>query len=430
MVNNYMKLEYHAEILRRQNYSCNCCGQGCRSFLVPVRAAEREAIEKQGDWRGELKVGELFVRHRAAGKWGYGLAKRADGRCVFLDEDNLCLIHKSYGLRAKPLACQLYPFVLTPFGGRLKVGLRFDCPAVCRSEGRELMGYRKELKQLSREMVGPGWEEAGAATEIYRGRKITVEQAEAVNEAVLKILDSEAVGLADRLQWLWGFVEHLRMMKWGRVGEEDFGELVEMFRRGVFAEQQRGEVRREAVRGRGRKMLGQILFILTQPTTIITSEKEGWWKQLGKRLEMNRQMKRLGRPVGPLPKIQPSWPECELGDLEESFGDWPKEVEEMLSRYLTCRVGSMGYFGSAFYGYSMTEGIESLLLGMVTVGWVMRVAAVKAGRRQVELADAQEAVMMIDGNMGYATALGFGPGRLRLRYLREHLEGFINRYCR
>ena len=102
--------------------------------------------------------------------------------------------------------------------------------------------------------------------------------------------------------------------------------------------------------------MGQILFILTQPTTIINSEKEGWFKNLGKRLEMNRQMKRLGRTEGALPKIQPGWPECDLSELEESLGEWPKEVEKLLSRYLTCRVASMGYFGSAFYGYGMNEG--------------------------------------------------------------------------
>ena len=396
---------------------------------MPVRLAEREAIEKQQDWQSELKVKELFVKHRAAGKWGYGLAKRGDGSCVFLDEENLCVIHKKYGLGSKPFACQLYPFVLTPLGGRLRVGLRFDCPAVCKSEGRELTSYRQELKRLSKEMIPPGIQ-AVTEAKIYPRQKIPVEKAEIVNEAMLKIIDSDAVGLADRLQWLRGFAEHLSMVKWKRVEEDDFRELVEMFRRSVFAEQQRGGVSRVPVKGKPRKMLGQVFFLLAQPTTIITRESKGWFKNMGKRVQMTKQMKQLAQTTGLLPKIQPGWPECDMSELEKSFGDWPSEVEELLSRYLTCRLGSMGYFGSAFYGYSMVEGIESLLLGMVTVGWLMRVAAVKAHRGQVELADAEEAVMTIDGNMGYATALGFGPGRLRLRYLREHLEGFINWYCR
>ena len=77
----------------------------------------------------------------------------------------------------------------------------------------------------------------------------------------------------------------------------------------------------------------------------------------------------------------------------------------------------------------MTEGIQTLLMAMVAVGWLMRICAVKAGRKRIELSDAHTAVMTIDGNLGYSSALGFGPSKWRLKYLSAHLKNFINWYC-
>ena len=424
-----MKLEFHPEMLRLQKYTCNCCGQGCRSFLVPVNAQEREKIEKQENWRAELGVNELFIKHRAAGDWGWGLAKHPDGRCVFLDKDNLCLIHKKRGLRAKPIACQLYPFVLNPFGGTLWVGLRFDCPTVCRSEGRELTSYRQELQRYARHLAGPSWENA-PLPEVYPRQQASTATLEAINETVLKIIDSDAIPLVDRLQWLRGLTEHLALVKWAKVKDQTNQELINMMHSGVFVEQSRQTLKRQAIKGKPRKMLGQMFFLLAQPTTIITAESKGWFKNLGKRIHLTRQMRQLGHTSGPLPKIQPNWPVCDLSELETSFGEWPKEVQQILSRYLTCRVVSFGYCGPAFYGYSITEGLESLLWATVTIGWLMRIEALAAGRKHIVSLDALEAIMKIDGNLGYSTALGFGPGKLRLRYLREHLAGFIDWYCR
>ena len=68
-----MKIQFHSDVLDRQRYSCNCCGAGCRSFLVGVRPAEREAILKLENWseRLQLTKEKLFVMHPAAGRLGY-----------------------------------------------------------------------------------------------------------------------------------------------------------------------------------------------------------------------------------------------------------------------------------------------------------------------------------------------------------------------
>ena len=105
------------------------------------------------------------------------------------------------------------------------------------------------------------------------------------------------------------------------------------------------------------------------------------------------------------------------------------QIQKVIERYLLCRIGGMNYCGAAFYGYSMVEGLQSLLLSVVTLGWLMRVAAVKAGRKKLVVEDAYQAVMTIDGNMGYSQALGMSAARLRLEYLSGHLGTLLRWYC-
>ena len=423
-----MKIVIHPEILDRQRYSCNCCGQGCRSFLVPVKEKERQTIEQLRNWREQLGVGELYVQHRAAGGEGYGLNKREDGRCVFLDNKNLCSIHKLHGLKSKPVACQLYPFVFTPWADELRVGLRFDCPGVCSNQGKALSTYKTELSHLAKQLM-PGQAKMVEPPPIRRGQNVTIEQFDYINEILLQIVTAEAMELRQRLLWLHKFVDHLDRIKWQNVGEEDFTELMKMIQGGLLAEVQREVSKPEAVAGKPRKLLGQFFFLLCHPTTIITSEKNGLTEIFKKRIRDLKIIKNLGQVEGPLPKLQPDWPECDLRELEKSFGDWPVEVDQMLTRYLVCRIAGMGYCGPNFYNYGLVEGVRSMLLAVVTCGWLMRIEAVMAGRNTLAGADAEKAVMTIDGNLGYASALGSGPARLRLSYLSDYLEKLLIWYC-
>jgi len=70
-------------------------------------------------WRPLLKeipVEEPLVRLDSA--TGQYMLNRVDERCVFLDSDNLCIVHKAAGIEAKPITCRLFPLhvVQTPDG--------------------------------------------------------------------------------------------------------------------------------------------------------------------------------------------------------------------------------------------------------------------------------------------------------------------------
>ena len=60
---------------------------------------------------------------------------RLGDRCVFLEEDNLCLIHKVLGEEAKPFTCRRFPFALVLTIEGVLVGADYACPAMVRNEG-------------------------------------------------------------------------------------------------------------------------------------------------------------------------------------------------------------------------------------------------------------------------------------------------------
>lgn len=423
-----MKPDIHPEIVRQQHYTCQCCGRGCRTFLVPVRPEERRAIEALADWRKKLGVGELFVKHRAAGSVGYGLAKWTDGRCIFLDDDNLCIIHKLHGFEAKPLACQLFPFVFTPLGDTLRVGLRFDCPGVCESAGRSLTEYLRELNRLARQITPEGVKLA-PPPRLTPKYIVSLKRFDVINETLLQIITSDALPLPLRLRWLHRFAGHLPKIKWPNVPDDDFDDLIAMFKGSTLAELHRELPAPPPAPLPQWKLLRQFFFLVCQPTMIVTAGKKGFLATMKERLSLTKRMGQMAAADGPLPKLQPDWPDVALNDLEGDFGPWPDDVAAFIARWLTCRIAGVNYCGPNAYNYSLTEGVNLLLAATAAVGWVMRIGACRAGRRDFKLSDAHEAVIIIDGNLGYSQALAIGPAKLRLQTLAGHLDDYIRHYC-
>ena len=73
------------------------------------------------------------------------------GRCPFLDEDNLCEIHKKLGEEATSVTCQAHPRFTEDYGPFREVTLCASCPAA----NALLLGSRKPLRFLERETGEP-----------------------------------------------------------------------------------------------------------------------------------------------------------------------------------------------------------------------------------------------------------------------------------
>lgn len=121
-----------------QMYSCRRCGWCCRGWRILVEPDDRDRLLAR-DWAQDsprLRGVPLFEEQRLPGQLQPSIQiAKLKGRCVFLEEDNLCLIHKVLGEQAKPFTCRRFPFLLGHTTEGVLVGADYACPALVRSEG-------------------------------------------------------------------------------------------------------------------------------------------------------------------------------------------------------------------------------------------------------------------------------------------------------
>lgn len=174
------KIHYY----KKQSSACISCGKCCGHWPVPVTAAEAGRISALDfhDWSGRASS---YFRKTLR---GYYLRKRKDKRCVFLDSDGLCIIHKKYGFDAKPLACRLYPFDIYKWrDGSVSASLRYDCPAVA---GGSRMENPKNLVPMICAFAAELFAYRGKyANASYSGRlQPEIERIRLISKTYLKIL--------------------------------------------------------------------------------------------------------------------------------------------------------------------------------------------------------------------------------------------------
>jgi len=134
-----------------QSWTCEGCGECCGMWDIPVTKEEKERLEKLDLPGFDFDKNDYFTK----AKKGRGIyfIKKKDDKCVFLDSDGLCVIHKKHGEKVKALACRLYPFhVLNWRDGKISASFRFDCQAVSRGNGQPISKRKKEIRSFAKEL--------------------------------------------------------------------------------------------------------------------------------------------------------------------------------------------------------------------------------------------------------------------------------------
>ncbi len=164
------------------NFECSNCGNCCLHWPVPATQAdfdrlhdlsvralleESTAADKEQLELADLLPGTQFnepfkepssesfnrLFKRLAGKnatdklsqFPYTLEKKADGRCIFLREDQRCQLHATFGPQAKPAMCQLFPYTFTLAPDGFYAALSFASTGVLLNYGAALSEQRDFL---------------------------------------------------------------------------------------------------------------------------------------------------------------------------------------------------------------------------------------------------------------------------------------------
>src|SRR5512135_2498596 len=121
-----------------QRYSCRQCGWCCRWWKIEVTPAERDRLLGR-DWAKDsprLEGVQLFWEHSLPDQAQPAIqTAHLRGRCVFLEEDGLCLIHAVLGEDAKPSSCGRFPVITGFVNCEPLAAVDFSCSSAVRNEG-------------------------------------------------------------------------------------------------------------------------------------------------------------------------------------------------------------------------------------------------------------------------------------------------------
>lgn len=221
-----------------QNWSCHTCGQCCREYAVYITDAERAKIEKQG-WAARPELGGLPPVVREGWIFGkYRLNHRADDACVFLDDQGRCRIHAEFGEKEKPLACQLYPYVMIPTGDHWRVGVRYACPSATANKGRAVSLQRGELTRYAAELEErervPG--RVIGLPKLRGMQRISWDDVARIVKSIIHIIEFDGCSMEYRWRWALSMIAMCRAAKFDKVNGSRLEGFLKVLSEGLRAE--------------------------------------------------------------------------------------------------------------------------------------------------------------------------------------------------
>lgn len=122
-------------------FACSGCGWCCDQPWMTVISPEDAQRYAAEDWAAEfpqLRRRKLFTHSRRNGRTVYALTKSRGNRCIFLADDNRCIVHARLGLAAKPHMCRQFPYLPVTIAGTQRISVNYGCRAVQREHGPAL----------------------------------------------------------------------------------------------------------------------------------------------------------------------------------------------------------------------------------------------------------------------------------------------------
>lgn len=409
-----LRLHIIQPAVSEQRYSCHGCGNCCRDFTVQLRQDDLDHLQAQG-WVEKLGFNPV-VEFRGT-KY---LRQRDDGACVFLMESGLCRVHAEFGFENKPVACQLFPFSLTPADGGAALGINYACQSVLENKGATMQSHMKDLERMAASLPEvKSLAQPPMLTAKLRASSREVQLLASRIDAWLRRREIDVQTRIDGLAWV---VASLSMAKLENVRERRFGDLLDTLFGALPDELAHLPVGPPS--SRQMKLLRQAAFARVEDPKIGRVEKAGRWRTSIAQLMRSR---RFASGRGIAPPVGFGWAEqIALRDVEriEPAVD-PAHIElidDLTTRWLRATVLGGRAWGSGYYGWPIVEGLRAMMLNLAVVSWLARLHA--AGRtptqgegRRLIIEDVRAALSRVDRASGRAKWLGTRTEQWRLKYL-------------
>lgn len=121
------------EPLPGYRFACDGNGSCCRTYgsVAFTRLEAMQARLTSAEMALPLPADEAFTPLSGGDMEAWSLAvAQVEGRCLYLEDDGLCGLHRRDGARAKPFPCRLYPAMLVDDGEAVRVSALPECGCV------------------------------------------------------------------------------------------------------------------------------------------------------------------------------------------------------------------------------------------------------------------------------------------------------------
>lgn len=435
-----MKLHIIQPALAEQRYSCHGCGNCCRDFTVQLREEDITRLRAQG-WQEKLGF-DPIVEFRGTNY----LRQREDGACVFLMENGLCRVHAEFGFEHKPIACQLFPFSLTPAEGGAVLGINYACQSVLENKGAPLPSHVKDLERMVKSL--PEVKPLSQPPMLTAKLRASSREMQAMVSHIDAWLRRSEIDLQTRLDGLAWVIATLSIAKLENVRERRFGDLLDTLFGALPDELSHLPVGPPSTGQK--KLLRQAAFARVEDPKIGRVEKSGRMRTSFAQLLRSR---RFASGRGIAPPIGFDWAEkIDLAQVEEiepaRDADQIAMTDDLITRWLRATILGGRAWGSGYYGWPMIEGLRAMMLNVAVVSWLARLHA--AGRTPtpsegggqgvgsaldhespgLTIDDVRAALSRVDRASGRAKWLGTRTEQWRLKYLYmdDGMRRLIARY--
>lgn len=404
-----------------ERWTCTGCGLCCWGTVFVLSDEDLAKLreqqwDKHPDFRGIPTLTRVGWR-----KQRYRLAKRRDGRCVFLTPEGLCRIHKEFGEPAKPLVCRMFPYQLVPMERNAYVTLRRFCPTVAAGVGRSLAEQLDTVRQLAEE-----GRLASAPTRpptVIRKERRSWSDVLRVADVIERLVLDERFPYVRRLVHALEFCRLLDQCRLRKLDSRQLGQLVSLLEASSIVEAGKMFEQRRAP-----SRLGAMLFRQTAMEYVRLYpglELEESWRHRARLVGMAASFA-WGR--GPVRGIEPGFPPTTFEALERPLGHLDPTTLDPLHTFFDTAVASKHYALLGRRHWSLVESFRALALTHAVAMWLIRLSSTG---REPQPGDAIGAVGAIDRGQGDATLTGWRHQR-RVAWLagRQDLGLLIAWYAR
>ncbi len=350
------KIDFNPE----QTFTCSNCGFCCSNFEVAVNSAEIKTVEKNRYPGVDPKKVECFKHLK--GDFSV-IAKDENQKCVFMDEEGLCVIHKYKGTKIKPLACRLFPFSVHCWAdGHISADLRYICPSVGIPDSEKISGQVSHIRDMADILKK---REKPADAFYSKANPVGLEQIRFIHRGYRAILEAEKLPLATKLLTLAKVIDfhakksmHLAIKAADEVFEQDAMEFLNKIS-DVVAEDLK-TAKRPAVNARiefRNLLMGFIRDDVgapgKEPDTSVRHRLHNTWHTL-----------RFGLGGGSLKNLNPTCPDTAGNDCF-ALAQTMTMTEEAVNAYLQFLKGkmdSMHFCGRYVHHLTYEQGLRQLLI--------------------------------------------------------------------